>query len=165
MKDKVNDLAILKVDSKDFKLDKEIPYTINFDLKDVGTEVFTLGYPMIDIMGSEVKFTDGKISSKSGLDGDIRTYQITTPIQPGNSGGPLFNYDGDVVGIIVSTLSRENYDAENVNFALKSNLLKNLIDACPETIELSNSGKLRSASLSQKIKSFSEFVPVVLVKE
>ena len=125
----------------------------------------TLGYPMINIMGSEIKFTDGKISSKSGLDDDIRTYQITAPIQPGNSGGPLFNNNGEVVGIIVSTLNREDYDAENVNFALKSNLLKNLIDACPEKIELPKSNKPNELSLSEMIKSYSDFVPIILIKE
>ena len=109
VKDKTNDLAILKIDNKDFKFDELLPYVISFQTMDVGTEVFTLGYPMIEVMGSEIKFTDGKISSKSGLDGDITTYQITTPIQPGNSGGPIFNENGEIVGIVVSTLNRENF--------------------------------------------------------
>jgi S1-C subfamily serine protease len=66
----------------------------------VGSNVFALGYPMaLSLMGEEVKFTDGKISSKTGFQGDITTYQISVPIQPGNSGGPLFDYDGNIVGI------------------------------------------------------------------
>ena len=50
-------------------------------------------------MGKDIKFTDGKISSKTGYDGDIANYQTTTPIQPGNSGGPLFDYNGNLIGI------------------------------------------------------------------
>ena len=50
-------------------------------------------------MGEEIKFTDGKISSKSGYAGDLRLYQTTTPLQEGNSGGPLFDYNGHLIGI------------------------------------------------------------------
>mgnify|MGYP002508301444 CR=1 FL=1 len=73
--------------------------------KDTGSEVFAMGYPMADIMGSEVKFTDGKISSKSGIGGDVRVYQISVPIQPGNSGGPLFDMGGTEVSPFTSGLS------------------------------------------------------------
>ena len=64
---------------------------------------------MASIMGKEVKFTYGKISSKSGIQGDVRVYQISVPIQPGNSGGPLFDMDGNVVGITSSGLNREYF--------------------------------------------------------
>ncbi|MFM7681768.1 MAG: trypsin-like peptidase domain-containing protein, partial [Bacteroidota bacterium] len=165
IKDKTNDLAILKIVEKDFKFDDVLPYVINFQTMDVGTEVFTLGYPLIEVMGSEIKFTDGKISSKSGIDGDITTYQITTPIQKGNSGGPLFNENGEIVGIIVSTLNRENFNAENVNFALKSNLLKNLIDSSSEKINLPESNLSSTLKLSEKIKLFQNFIPIIKVKE
>ncbi len=54
----------------------------------VGTKVCTYGYPMaLSLMGKEIKVNDGIISSKSGFDADITTYQITAPIQGGNSGG------------------------------------------------------------------------------
>jgi S1-C subfamily serine protease len=157
-------LAIIKITSKDFKMDKVIPYGLQFGIEDVGSEVFTMGYPLADVMGNEIKFTDGKISSKSGINGDIRMYQISTPIQPGNSGGPLFNSNGNVVGIVSATLNRENYNSENVNYAIKSNILKNLIDSSPEKItikELSIEGK---STISDKIKSYQSFIPMVLIK-
>ena len=162
--DNINDLAILKITSNDFKMDKGVPYGLQFGSEDVGSEVFTMGYPLADVMGNEIKFTDGKISSKSGINGDIRMYQISTPIQSGNSGGPLFNTNGNVVGIVSATLNRENYNSENVNYALKSNILKNLIDSSPEKItikELSIEGK---TTISDKIKSYQSFIPMILIK-
>ena len=72
---------------------------------------------MADVMGNELKFTDGKISSKSGIQGDARVYQISVPIQPGNSGGPLFDMRGNVVGITSSGLNRDYFKSENVNYA------------------------------------------------
>lgn len=162
--DKFNDLAILRIDSDKFQLSNEIPFTLDYNTKDVGSEVFTLGYPMVDIMGSEIKFTDGKISSKTGLEGDIRTYQITAPIQPGNSGGPLFDTDGNVVGIICATLDREEFNSENVNFALKSNLLKNLIEASPEKIIIPKSKTSDGGKIADKISIYKDFVPVILIK-
>ena len=60
---------------------------------------YLYGYPLTNFMGKDIKFTDGKISSKTGYDGDIANYQTTTPIQPGNSGGPLFDYNGNLIGI------------------------------------------------------------------
>ena len=65
--DKQNDLAILKVDDSDFKLLSTLNYNFNTQTQDVGSSVFALGYPLTQIMGSEIKFTDGKISSKSGF--------------------------------------------------------------------------------------------------
>ena len=91
-------------------------------------------------------------------------YQISTPIQSGNSGGPLFNTNGNVVGIVSATLNRDNYNSENVNYALKSNILKNLIDSSPEKItikELSIEGK---STISDKIKSYQSFIPMILIK-
>lgn len=162
--DKINDLAILKIISKDYKIDKVIPYGLQFGSEDVGAEVFTMGYPLADVMGNEIKFTDGKISSKSGINGDIRMYQISTPIQPGNSGGPLFNSNGNVVGIVSATLNRENYNSENVNYALKTNILKNLIDSSPDKITIRESSIESKSTISDKIKSYQSFIPMILIK-
>ena len=60
-----------------------------------------------DVMGNEIKYTDGVISSKSGTNGDISYYQMTVPIQPGNSGGPLFDAKGNISGITSAGLKRE----------------------------------------------------------
>jgi S1-C subfamily serine protease len=165
-KDKVNDLVILKVDKTGFDLGKDIPYGMDFNTLEVGEEVFTLGYPMIDVMGEELKFTDGRISSKSGIDGDITTYQISTPIQPGNSGGPLFQVEtGNIVAVVSATLNREMFNGENVNYAIKSNLLKNLVESVSEPIKLSTQTPAKEMKLSDRIKLYREFMPIIFFKE
>jgi S1-C subfamily serine protease len=165
-KDKVNDLAILKVDKAGFDLGKDIPYGFEYNTVDVGEEVFTLGYPMVDVMGEELKFTDGKISAKSGIDGDITTYQITTPIQAGNSGGPLFQEEsGNIVAVVSATLNREMFNGENVNYAIKSNLLKILIESSSDPIKINTVLPAKEMKLSDRIKLYREFMPIIFFKE
>ena len=162
--DKPNDLAILQITDTEFKMNHSIPYNLDFKIKDIGSEVFALGYPMADVLGDDIKFTEGSISSKTGIDGDISTYQISVPIQPGNSGGPLFDENGNVVGITSSILNREMFDSENVNYAIKISYLKNLIDVLPKSIKVNNSDALKKMSKTEKIKELREFIPIIRVK-
>jgi len=162
--DKQNDLAIIQIQDPNFIKLPSIPYVFNTSTRDVGTEVFALGYPIESIMGSEIKFTDGKISSKTGIQGDITVYQISVPIQPGNSGGPLFDIRGNLVGITSSALNKEYFNTENVNYAIKTSYLKNLIDVMPETINLPNNTDIYNRPLTEKIKILSDFVPLIKVK-
>jgi S1-C subfamily serine protease len=162
--DKQNDLAIIKIDDTNFKTLSKIPYVFNTNIKDVGTSVFALGYPIASVMGEEVKFTDGKISAKTGIQGDISVYQISAPIQPGNSGGPLFDDKGNLIGITSSALNKEYFNSENVNYAIKVSYLKNLIDVMPEQITLPNNQDIYNKTLTEKIKILSDFVPIVKIK-
>ena len=98
--DKYNDLALLRINDSRFTGFGNIPYNIKTTLSDVGEEIFVLGYPLTSTMGDEIKLTTGVISSKTGFQGDVSLYQISAPIQPGNSGGPLFDYQGNLVGIV-----------------------------------------------------------------
>lgn len=164
--DPQNDLAIIKIDDKSFKGEGTLPYGLMTRTKDTGSEVFAMGFPIADVMGSEVKFTDGKISSKSGIGGDVRVYQISVPIQPGNSGGPLFDMGGNVVGITSSGLNRDYFKSENVNYAIKASYLKNLMEACPEEIVLEEKAEtpVSSMSLTDRIKQYEGFVVLILTK-
>lgn len=162
--DKQNDLAVIQVSDTQFKSLAKIPYVFNTETKDVGTDVFALGYPLANVMGEEVKFTDGKISSKTGIQGDITVYQISVPIQPGNSGGPLFDSKGNLVGITSSALNKEYFNSENVNYAIKAAYLKNLIDVMPAPIRLPNSPDIYNKPLTEKIKLLSDFIPIIKVK-
>lgn len=162
--DKQNDLAIIQITDSKFKTLPIIPYVFSSNIKDVGSDVFTLGYPMADVMGDEIKFTDGKISSKTGIEGDITVYQISVPIQPGNSGGPLFDSKGNLVGITSSALNKEYFNSENVNYAIKATYLKNLIDVIPESIALPKNIEIYNKPLTEKIKLLSDFIPIIRVK-
>jgi hypothetical protein len=121
-KDPEHDLALLKVAGSDFT-----PLSISHkDSADLGDAVFTIGFPNIEMQGQEPKYTDGKISSLAGMQDDPFEYQISVPVQPGNSGGPLCDANGQVVGIVVARLNdlaalRESGAVpQNVNYAVKA---------------------------------------------
>ena len=161
--DKVNDLAIIKIFDINFDGLDNLPYNFKTRSSDVGTKVYAYGYPMaLSLMGKEIKITDGIISSKSGFDGDITSYQITAPIQAGNSGGPLFDDNGNFIGINSSGLSKDI--ADNVGYTIKSGYVLNLIDVIPKSIDLPSSTKLQSLPLTEQIKEISKYVVLVKVK-
>ncbi len=98
-----------------------------------GEEVLTLGYPLIQIQGQLQKATFGRINSLAGIQDDPRFLQMDVPIQPGNSGGPLMNKNGEVIGIVTATLDQlvtlklSGSLPQNVNYALKSDYLVPLL--------------------------------------
>ena len=101
----------------------------------VGSKVFTVGYPNPTLMGSEPKITNGIINSLTGAGNDPRTYQISVPLQVGNSGGPLLNMQGEVVGITTYKLNAAKFFKwtgdlpQNVNYAVKVEYLKVLLSS------------------------------------
>ena len=161
--DKVNDLAILKIVDINFDGVPNLPFNFKTQSSDVGTKVYAYGYPMaLSLMGKEIKITDGIISSKTGLDGDITTYQISATIQPGNSGGPLFDDMGNLIGINSSGLAR--LGSETTGYTIKSSYVASLIDVLPRKIELPSSTKLQSLPLTEQIKEISKYVVLIKVK-
>ena len=158
--DPTNDLAIVKIVDNSFAELPKIPYVFTAKTEDVGTSVFALGYPKTQKLGEEIKFTDGTISAKTGAQGDIRLYQISVPITHGNSGGPLFDKQGNLIGITSSGWDNE----DNINYAIKSIYLKNLIEVMPETIILPNDTTIIEKSLVDMIKILSDYVPFIEAK-
>ena len=130
--DETHDLALLKV-AGHFK-----PLAIATNDEQLGESVFTIGFPDIDLQGTEPKYTDGKISSLSGMKDDPNEYQISVQVQPGNSGGPLVDLAGNVRGVIVARLN--DFAAlrsmgslpQNVNYAIKGKLLGEFVAHSPE---------------------------------
>ena len=126
--DPFNDIALLKV------ITTSKPLRISTDTSlGKGEEVLTLGYPLVAIQGQEPKATFGRINALTGIQGDIRFVQIDVPIQPGNSGGPLLNKKGQVIGVVTMTLSEvyklkeKGIIPQNVNYAVKSDYIIPLI--------------------------------------
>jgi S1-C subfamily serine protease len=123
-RDPANDVALLKVEA----VTRAIPIGTATKLSK-GAEVMTLGYPLVHIQGQEQKATFGHINSLSGIDNDIRFFQIDVPVQPGNSGGPLIATNGNVVGVVTATLNQINTLKEsgtlpqNVNYAVKADYI------------------------------------------
>ena len=116
----------------------------------------------LTVMGKEIKVTDVMISSKTGFDGNITTYQITAPIQGGNSGGPLFDEQANLIGINSSGIRKDI--ADNVAYSIKTSNVSNLLDVLPKSIELPSSTKLKSLPLTEQIKEISKYVVLVKVK-
>lgn len=158
--DKQNDLTLLKIQDATFTYLPALPYAVKSTILDVGTSVFALGYPMSDTLGEELKVTDGIISSKTGYQGDIVTYQISAPIQPGNSGGPLFDKQGYLVGITNAGVP----DAQNVGYAIKISYLRNLVDVSPVPFVLPSNNAISGLSFTEKIKKISPYVVLIKVK-
>jgi S1-C subfamily serine protease len=160
--DERSDLAILKIIDNSFIPLSSINYNFNDEISEVGNSVFALGFPLTQYMGEEIKFTDGKINAKSGFKGDISTYQISVPIQPGNSGGPLFDNNGTLVGITSSGLDKSKTD--NVNYAIKTKYLKLLIDEMNDKLDLPKITFSKTTLLTEKIKTLSNYVVFIKVK-
>lgn len=160
--DEQNDLAIIKILDNSFIPLKDINFNLKNELAEVGTSVFTLGFPLTDLMGENIKFTDGKVSAKSGFKGNINSYQITVPIQPGNSGGPLFDENRNLIGITSSGIDKTI--ANNANYAIKTKYLNLLIDEINDSIELPKLKNNNSNSLSEKIKDLSNYVVFLKIK-
>jgi len=113
-------------------------------------------------MGKDIKFTDGRVSSKTGFQGDITTYQTTTPIQPGNSGGPLFDHNANFLGINSSGIRKDI--ADNVSYTIKTNYVVNLIDVLPKSIPIPSNTTISSKPLTEQIKILSNYVVLVKVR-
>jgi tetratricopeptide (TPR) repeat protein len=142
-KDSQNDIAVLKLSQSPSTPIPDLKFGDSSKVRP-GDKVFTIGYPASAILGKNQKITDGIISSVTGIEDDPTMFQITVPIQPGNSGGPLFNEQGEVIGITTASLSLNAIQSlgavpQNVNYAIKSSFVNNLLTTIPKTL-LSNRG-------------------------
>lgn len=159
--DDILDIAILEVSTDDFsKIPASIP--LSNSSPNLGARVFVMGYPLVDVMGFSLKVTDGIISAETGLRGNPHTCQISAPVQPGNSGSPLINMNGEVVGMVVgrlnsiAVLAKTGGLPQNVNYAIKVQYLKALLDSVPKIepnmIEVLPSGAGSLEELANRIK-------------
>lgn len=155
--DKTNDIAVLKIKDSRFNGFGAIPYAVSSRIAEKGEGVFVLGYPMTQVLGNEVKYTAGEINSITGFQGDVATYQISAPVTHGNSGGPMFDNKGNVIGIVNSGITDKEI-AENVGYAIKISYLKTLIESAGLNITLPSNNTISSLSKQEKIKKVERFV-------
>ena len=152
--DKHNDLALLRITDVNFNGFGTVPYKVKTSIADVGEDVFVLGYPLTNTMGDEIKLTTGVVSSRTGYQGYVALYQISAPVQPGNSGGPLFDGKGDLIGIV----SAKHTGAENVGYAIKASYLQNLIESSISDNIIPSHNTISTMPLTDKVKNVKSFV-------
>lgn len=129
--DGTNDVAVIKID-------RETPQYAEFRAtNDLGLAepVMVLGYPLRGLLADQLNATSGDVTSLAGLGGDTRFFQTSAPVQPGNSGGPVFDQRGAVVGLATSKLDAMKVAAitgdipQNINFGIKALMVTSLLDA------------------------------------
>lgn len=152
--DKANDIAIIKINDANFNGFGTLTYAVQQRMADVGEDVFVLGFPLTQALGNEIKLTNGIVSSRTGYQGDVSTYQMSAPVQPGNSGGPMFDSKGNVIGIVVAGVP----GAENVGYAIKTSYLKILIESAGLNIKFPANNTISTLSLAEKVKRVKNFV-------
>ncbi len=147
------DLAILKITDSSYKKIGNLPYGLTKSGANLAEQIFTLGYPR-----EEIVYNEGYLSATSGYYGDTTAYQISIAANPGNSGGPVLDRNGQVIGII----SSKETNADGVVFAIKA---KNIIDAVKEmklkssdSIRIPNNNTLKGDSRVQQIKSLEDYI-------
>ncbi|QIL76307.1 serine protease [Hymenobacter sp. HDW8] len=159
--DVAHDLAILRITDPKFNGFGRLPYSFKRGLAELGERVYTLGYPREDLV-----FNDGSLSARSGFEGDTGFYQISIPVNPGNSGGPLLDDRGNLIGII----SGRQTDVQSAAFATKSSYLMRLVDSLAtakpaQPYNLPRFNQLTGNTRPQQLRKLQDFVFVVKVYE
>jgi len=161
--DRTNDLALLKV-SGSFNA---LSISAGAEAR-LGQPVFTIGFPNPDMQGLEPKLTRGEISSLAGMMDDPRHFQISVPVQPGNSGGPLVDLSGNVVGIVsmrmgdLRALKFTGALPQNVNYAIKSSVLNGLLKSIPDAGAKLGTTSVKDPKFEDVVKQVEDSVAIVL---
>jgi serine protease Do len=157
--DQEADLAILKINDADFTAPKQLPYGFSQSQTGLSEFVYTLGYPR-----NEIVYNEGYLSAKTGLDGDTMSCQISISANPGNSGGPVINKNGEIIGI----LNARQTSANGVVFATKIKQVYRLVEQLKDTdkdlnIRMRNNSNIKGISKSQQVNRVQDHVYMVKV--
>ena len=127
----------------------------------LGESVAAFGYPYADILATSGNFTQGNVTALAGMRDDSRYVQISAPVQPGNSGGPLLDQNGNLVGMVTAKLQMAQSGdlPQNVNFALNASIISSFLDTngIKYTRGSAMSG-LKPEELADQAKSMSVFI-------
>ena len=158
--DPQKDIAILKVDDDNFKPLSPIPYNISKSATDLAEPIFTLGFPRDSIV-----YGQGYMSANTGYNGDSLSCQIAIAANPGNSGGPVLNHNGEVIGI----LSTRQVSAEGVVFAIQSKYILSVLNQLKKAdtsylkLKTPSSSSLKGMDRTEQVKKMQDYVFMVKI--
>lgn len=162
--DPANDLALLKTDGRFASL----PVTSSRKVA-LGNTVVTVGFPDPGLQGFSPKLAKGEIAALAGARDDVRYFQISVPIQPGNSGGALVDERGNVVGIVsaklepLAALAESGALPENVNYAVKSSFLLSFLESTPDAANKLKEPNTKDKSFADVVKDTQAATVLVMV--
>lgn len=158
-KDPTNDLALVKVAAKPQRL-----AALRFGARQ-GENVEAFGYPLSEVLATSGNFTTGIVTALAGIGDDSRFYQISAPIQPGNSGGPLLDENGNLIGVVssklnfLSELTSQGDIPQNVNFAIKASVVANFLQDNAVKFQVGEATQaLKGPDLADEAKALSALV-------
>ncbi len=158
-KDTTNDLALLKVNAKPARVG-----ALRFGVR-LGENVEAFGYPLSQVLATSGNFTTGNVTALAGLGDDSRFFQISAPVQPGNSGGPLLDENGNLIGIVSSKLNflSEIKNAgdipQNVNFAIKASVAANFLQDNNIKFQIGEATQaMKAPDLADEAKALSAYI-------
>ncbi|MER3498742.1 MAG: serine protease [Chitinophagaceae bacterium] len=151
------DIAIIKIDDSQFKQVSSLPYSFRKSPSDLAEPIFTLGFPR-----DSVVYGEGYLSATSGYNGDTLSCQIAIPANPGNSGGPVFNHNGEVIGV----LSAKETQTEGAVFAVQAKYIYQVLDeirkdSLYKNVKIPSKTSIAGLPKTQQVKKIQDFVFMV----
>jgi serine protease Do len=162
--DPTADIAVLKIEDTSYHAFNGLPYSISRTGGELGEDLFTLGYPR-----PEIVYNKGYLSSETGFQGDTTEFQLTIAANPGNSGTPVLNNEGEVIGIVTSS----QHNAQGMVFAVRSKNIFRAIDSMKADSNLQKidsnlvhlripvNSSLRGVDRRQQIKRLEDYIFIV----
>ncbi|MGB5028190.1 MAG: trypsin-like peptidase domain-containing protein, partial [Chitinophagaceae bacterium] len=153
------DIAILKIDDESFKPYASVPYTISRSAGKLAEPIFTLGYPR-----SEIVYGQGYLSAKTGFNGDTLSCQLEIAANRGNSGSPILNKKGEVIGI----LNGRQRNIEGFAFAIQGKYIYNVLDelkkdSIHQKVKISSKSSIAGLDFQQQVEKVEDYVFMVKV--
>jgi serine protease Do len=145
------DIALLKVENRSFRFGKtEVPYALAGKKAALGSSVYTLGFP-----GEDITYNEGYVSARNGYEGDSMQYRLELPANPGQSGAPVIDNNGNLIGIV----SAKESQSRSTTYAVSSGALLDLLQNVPKEIKLHppKTNKLSKMSRAEQIEKMQSY--------
>jgi S1-C subfamily serine protease len=153
--DTANDLALLQVTTSPAAI---ATFRAGRPVRQ-GESVVAYGFPLTGALATGGVLTTGSVNALSGTRDDIRFLQISAPIQPGNSGGPVFDSSGLIIGVATKSLEARTMQLQNINFAIKNDVVRTFTEVAGVGLETAAGGReMTAADVGERARAFTVMV-------